>query len=271
METQTKQKFTFFWSGTFSQWNPSDFIVDGIKFTHAEQYMMYGKAMLFNDAATAEKVMQASHPRDQKALGRTVANFDKDVWEKHCKEIVYAGNYAKFIQNPSMLAELMATGDTELVEASPKDTIWGIGLSEEDPRAQSKETWQGTNWLGIILTKLREDLKRNSIKPIIDYDDYLKADIRMCEILSVEKIKGKDKLYKLEINTGFEKRIVVSGIAHQISSEQLLNKKFPFVLNLAPRKLGGVDSNGMIVMSEGSDGKFYSIGDDKTEIGSIVI
>lgn len=268
----TKQKFKFFWGGTFSQWAPSIFILDDRRFTHAEQYMMYKKAILFSDIETAEKIMQADHPRQQKALGRTVKDFDKDLWSQHCKQFVYDANYAKFTQNTEMLKELMKTGDMELVEASPEDKIWGIGLAEEDPRAKNKETWQGLNWLGETLTKLREDLKKTPpIKEQISIDDFIKIDIRICEILSVEKIENKDKLYKLEINTGTEKRIVVSGIAQQFTPNQLLNKKFPFVLNLPPRKIGGILSDGMIMLSSGADGKYYAFGDENTEIGAIVV
>lgn len=110
-----------------------------------------------------------------------------------------------------------------------------------------------------------------SNKPEISFDDYMKVDIRICEIVSVEKIEKKDKLYKLVINTGFDNRVVVSGIAHQFSPEQLLNKKFPFVLNLPVRKIANIDSNGMIVLSSGADGTYYSIGDENTAVGSIVI
>ena len=262
METQTKQKFTFFWGGIFSQWAPSEFTIDGIKFSHAEQYMMYKKAMLFSDTETANKVLAAASPREQKALGRTVSNFNKDLWEQNCKQYVYDANYAKFTQNFMLLTGLMDTGDTELVEASPEDKIWGIGLGEEDSRAQNKETWQGTNWLGETLTKLREDLKTKDLKKMVEYnllppikptitiEDYDKLDIRLCQIISVEKVEKKDKLYKLQIDTGIDKRIVVSSIAHLFTPEQLLWKTLPFVLNLAPREIAKIESNGMIILAD---------------------
>ena len=112
---------------------------------------------------------------------------------------------------------------------------------------------------------------KNSTKPELSYDDLMKADIRICEILSVEKVEKKDRLYKLEINTGFDKRVVVSSIAHKITPEQLLNKKFPFVLNLAPRPIANIVSEAMIVLSEGSDGKLYEVGDQNAEVGSKLI
>lgn len=262
IEIPTGQKFTFFWGGIFSQWAPSEFTIDGMKFSHAEQYMMYKKAMLFGDTETANEIMKAAHPREQKALGRKVKGFDKDLWEQNCKQYVYDANYAKFTQNFMLLTGLMATGDTELVEASPEDKIWGIGLADTDPRAQNKETWQGTNWLGEILTKLREDLKTKDlkkmvqhnllppIKPEISYEDYEKLDIRLCQIISVEKVEKKDKLYKLEIDTGVDKRVVVSAIAHLFKPEELLLKVLPFVLNLKPREIAKIESHGMIVLAD---------------------
>lgn len=162
MEKSTSEKFTFFWKkdSPFSQWhdNHSVFYLEGIKFYCTEQYMMYCKAMLFGDYKTAEKMKQKEHPNNYKKWGREVKNFDKELWEKNCKQIVYRGNFAKFTQNARLLNELFNTKGTTLVEASPYDTIWGIGLKEDDQRAHSRDTWLGTNWLGEILTELREDL-----------------------------------------------------------------------------------------------------------------
>ncbi len=109
------------------------------------------------------------------------------------------------------------------------------------------------------------------IKSEISFDDFMKVDIRVCEIISVEKVEKKDRLYKLEINTGIDKRTVVSSIAHQVTVEQLLNKKFPFVLNLAPRPIANIVSEAMIIMSIGSDGNLYEVGNQNSKVGSIVI
>lgn len=115
-----------------------------------------------------------------------------------------------------------------------------------------------------------ETKKFPPIKEPISYEDYQKLDVRICAVLSAEKVKGKNKLYKLEVDTGVDKRIVVSGIAHQISISQLVGYSFPFLLNLPPRKIAGIESNGMIILAEGSDEKFYLPGEPNTEIGSIV-
>lgn len=157
---QMEEKFTFFYrtASEFSQWHPCEFEIDGNHFNCAEQWMMYGKATLFGDEEIAQKILRTSHPRDQKKLGRKVKNFDDATWQANAKEIVYQGNYAKFTQNDKLKEVLLATAGTTLVEASPTDKIWGIGLDENDARAYSRETWQGTNWLGEVLTQLREDL-----------------------------------------------------------------------------------------------------------------
>lgn len=163
-DTVKKEEFAFFWGGTMSNWAPSKFIIDGVQFSCGEQYMMYKKALMFGDFESAKKIMNTSNPRDQKALGRKVKGFDKLTWETYCRKIVYDGNVAKFTQNPDMLDELMFTVNRTIVEASPKDDIWGIGLSADDPRAKDRSTWLGTNWLGEAIEKVREDLISGKIK-----------------------------------------------------------------------------------------------------------
>lgn len=152
--------FTFFFTeaSPFSQWHRCRFEADGRVFNCMEQYMMLGKARLFGDAETGEKIMAADHPRQHKALGRKVTPFDDKVWRRERENIVLAGNRAKFTQNPDLLAVLLATKGTTLVEASPYDRIWGIGLGAKDPRAQDPAQWRGQNLLGKILTQLRGEL-----------------------------------------------------------------------------------------------------------------
>lgn len=154
------ENFTFFWSNKspFSNWYRAEFEVNNVRFNCSEQYMMYKKAVLFNDDTIANKIIAASNPGKQKALGRQVKNFNQEIWEDNCKQIVYDANYAKFTQNEPLLKALLKTKGTTLVEASPVDTIWGIGLAEDDPRASDRTKWKGTNWLGEILTELRENL-----------------------------------------------------------------------------------------------------------------
>jgi ribA/ribD-fused uncharacterized protein len=152
--------FTFFFTeaSPFSQWYRCTFTVDGKSFNCAEQYMMYGKAMLFEDTASAAKILEADHPRQHKALGRKVTPFDDKKWRSAREAIVMAGNRAKFTQNAELRELLLATASTTLVEASPYDKIWGIGLAASDPRAQDPAQWKGQNLLGKILTTLRDEL-----------------------------------------------------------------------------------------------------------------
>jgi methionyl-tRNA synthetase len=112
------------------------------------------------------------------------------------------------------------------------------------------------------------------IKPEITFEEFLKLDIRLCQILSVEKVEGKDKLYKMEINTGIDQRTVVSAIAQIYTPEELRNKVLPFVLNLTPRKIAGIESKAMIILAESqANNKTFQISaeDNVATIGSIVI
>ncbi len=158
------EKFTFFWRGYLGQWNRSPFTVGGVIYSCAEKFMMAGKARLFSDFETLEKIMKADKPKVQKDLGREVKNFDLEVWNLHARDIVYEGNKNKFNQHPDLKKQLLLTTGTTLVEASPYDTIWGIGLGEDDPRAMNRSMWLGKNWLGETLTRLRDDfLKEENV------------------------------------------------------------------------------------------------------------
>ena len=157
----TDEKFTFFaaTSSPFSQWYPgAPFKKFGITFATAEHFMMWRKGQVFGaDQALLDAIL-AADARGTKALGRKVPNFDARIWNVVARPIVAEGNYAKFSQNPSILTTLLATEGTTLVEAAPWDKIWGIGLAADDPRAQSRDTWLGTNWLGEVQTEVRETL-----------------------------------------------------------------------------------------------------------------
>ena len=141
-----------------SQWYPARFRVDSVAYPSAEHYMMAEKARFFGDSAKRQQILQAPTPAAAKALGREVGNFDADRWSQARVDIVIAGNLAKFAQNPALEAFLMGTGDQILVEASPVDLIWGIGLAENDPAAADPWAWRGENLLGFALMAVREKL-----------------------------------------------------------------------------------------------------------------
>ena len=152
------EAFTFFWKSRLSQWHRSPFVVGGVTFTCAEQYMMYAKAMLFGDREAAGRVLAAETPAEQQAIGRAVRGFDEGVWAMFREGVVFAGNYARFGQNAADRELLLATRGTTLVEASPHDGVWGIGLAADDPRARDRAQWRGLNLLGEALTRVREVL-----------------------------------------------------------------------------------------------------------------
>jgi ribA/ribD-fused uncharacterized protein len=161
--------YRYFWGHTprpdgtltdavFSQWWRSGFEEDGQRYSSAEQFMMAGKARLFGDDATLAKILAAHEPAAVKRLGREVRGFDDAAWEQARFALVTRGNVAKFGADPALRTYLRATGDELLVEASPSDVIWGIGLGRDDPRAADPRTWRGRNLLGFALVAAREAL-----------------------------------------------------------------------------------------------------------------
>ncbi|MEU3018434.1 MULTISPECIES: NADAR family protein [unclassified Nocardiopsis] len=141
-----------------SQWWPADFSVDGVSFPTAEHFMMAGKARLFGDAEAHDRIVAAGHPRDAKTIGRQVRGFDQRVWERERFEIVVRGSVAKFGQNEDLLAFLLGTAQRVLVEASPRDRIWGIGLGRDHEHAERPRHWRGRNLLGFALMEARARL-----------------------------------------------------------------------------------------------------------------
>lgn len=156
------QQFTFFWGSDspFSNWYPQWFTHQGIQYNCSEQFMMYQKARLFKDFDVAEMIMEQTSPRKQKFLGRMVRGFDNNVWMTECEEIMVPGLVSKFQQDTYSLNTLLDTEDSIIVEASPYDKIWGIGMTEDDPRATDPSKWEGKNLLGICLMKVRDVIRR---------------------------------------------------------------------------------------------------------------
>ncbi|QDT65542.1 NADAR family protein [Calycomorphotria hydatis] len=143
-----------------SQWFQAAFTVEDQFFPTAEHWMMASKARLFDDQETLSQILRAPDPKTAKQLGRKVRNFDDAVWRDNARRLVTEGNIAKFDQNEPLKQFLIATSECVLVEASPHDRIWGIGLKSDDDRAQHPDTWQGQNLLGFALMDVREALKQ---------------------------------------------------------------------------------------------------------------
>lgn len=150
--------FAPFIKGVFGQWHRTPFRLADKDFLTAEQWMMYLKAILFDDADIAKQIAESGDPAVQKRLGQTVRGFDQSVWDRWKIDIVYRGNLAKFSQNDGALRQLSNSGDAMLVEANPHDWIWGIGRAIDDPLGHQPTNRRGENLLGRILTKVRQDL-----------------------------------------------------------------------------------------------------------------
>jgi ribA/ribD-fused uncharacterized protein len=147
-----------FLRGVFSQWHVTAFVIEGETFNTAEQWMMASKARLFADAQSARRIMATPDPVQQKRLGQSVSPFASETWDARKVDIVLRGNLAKFEQNDGARRQLLATGEAMLVEANPRDWIWGCGLAADDPGIQSPAAWRGENLLGRILTLVRQTL-----------------------------------------------------------------------------------------------------------------
>ncbi|XP_041358894.1 N-glycosidase Npun_R5314-like [Gigantopelta aegis] len=157
---EAKTKYEYFWKeeSPFSQWYPAKFKDGNQSYMCAEQYMMHRKAVLFRDQESAMKILHSQDPKVQKSLGRKVKNWDQELWDKSCRQTVKEASRLKFSQNPNLKKILFDTFPKTLVEASPVDTIWGIGYAADHPNAWDEATWRGQNLLGYVLTEVRNDM-----------------------------------------------------------------------------------------------------------------
>ena len=169
-------KFVWFWGHTpppsrqlgpwvFSQWADLGFDVDGMAYPTAEHFMMAEKARLFGDESRRAEILAAPSPGAAKAVGRAVAGFDEAVWAQHRFDIVVRGSVAKFSVSAALRDYLVGTGDRVLVESSPRDRIWGIGMGRENPAADRPSRWRGENLLGFALMAARARLRSGQGPP----------------------------------------------------------------------------------------------------------
>ncbi|UFQ18365.1 MULTISPECIES: NADAR family protein [Streptomyces] len=166
-------KYLHFWGHTprrdgtlgascLSQWWPSPFTVDGVAYATAEHWMMAAKARLFDDAGAERAVLAARTPAEAKNAGRLVRGFDEAIWARERFGVVVTGSVHKFASDPALRDFLLGTGERVLVEASPLDRVWGVGLAADDPRIQDPEKWRGANLLGFALMGARGRLQREA-------------------------------------------------------------------------------------------------------------
>ena len=178
MESEQTEKYIFFWGhkeekkeeitkSCLSQWYDCSFEIDGILYNTAEQYMMSQKALLFNDNGTNKKIMGVKDPKQYKKLGRQVKNFSSNLWDEKKFDIVVKGNLAKFSQNENLKQFLLNTKNKILVEASPYDKIWGIGMAQDDKDIYNQDKWKGENLLGKALMKVREIIKKEKFPKVL--------------------------------------------------------------------------------------------------------
>jgi ribA/ribD-fused uncharacterized protein len=135
--------FYFGEESEFSHWYKCKFVIDGKTFCCAGQYIMYKKALLFNDDVVAAKILNSSDAKRHHYLGKQVKHFDKAIWQKHCMQYSFEANLAKFGQNPGLRKLLLKTSESRFAEASPYDRIWGIGLSKSNPKIYDRKNWRG--------------------------------------------------------------------------------------------------------------------------------
>jgi ribA/ribD-fused uncharacterized protein len=175
VESGKKVTYLFFWghqptmdgsitNSCLSNWYQAPFASDGIIYPTTEHYMMAKKALLFHDPQTYQEILEAKTPKEAKELGRKVNGYRDEVWNVHRQEIVVAGNEAKFSQHPDLKQFLLSTRNTVLVEASPYDRIWGIGMAADQQDIDNPKAWKGLNLLGFALMEVRNRLDTSRIQ-----------------------------------------------------------------------------------------------------------
>ncbi|MEI0796540.1 NADAR family protein [Brachyspira pilosicoli] len=169
--TNDKKEVT---KSSLSQWYIKDFKENDLLFNCMEKYMMYNKALLFDDKDIANEILNNNQPKAIKELGRKVKNFNDELWDKMKYKIVFTGNYYKFSQNADLRNFLLSTKNKVLVEASPYDKVWGIKMKYDDENIENPFFWKGENLLGFALMEARDEIKRvYENYDLIDWSNFL--------------------------------------------------------------------------------------------------
>lgn len=153
----------FFWGSEFSNWYDCKYKnirYKGVTFFNSEQAFMWEKAVFFGDMETAKKIVETPNPKEAKMLGRKVKGFDAQKWSEVSYQIMVDVNYAKYSQNFRLKNTLLETEDKIIVEASPYDQIWGIGMHWDDDDCLDEAKWKGQNLLGKALMEVRGMLNK---------------------------------------------------------------------------------------------------------------
>jgi ribA/ribD-fused uncharacterized protein len=161
LDMKVTDKFVFFWGkqDIYSNFYYMPFKHQGILFKWSEQAVMYRKAMLFGATKIAQQILKAQTPDECKKLGRSrQIAFSEDVWIEN-RENVYKEVLLDKFSTPILKKRILETVDKTLVEASPFDKIWGIGLADDHPYAEVPNKWKGLNLLGKILMEVRSELQ----------------------------------------------------------------------------------------------------------------
>lgn len=151
---QTKTHI-YFWGSIFSNFHPIEFWHQGNLFANSEQAFMWRKAVFFKDFDTALKILNTTNPQEAKSLGRKVKYYNDVRWNQVREQIMYEVNIDKY-ENEELQKLLLSTKNLIIVESSPVDKIWGVGLSKEDPKILDEKNWNGLNLLGKVLMRVRE-------------------------------------------------------------------------------------------------------------------
>lgn len=157
-----QENIIYFWkpnqaNGWLGNWFSSPFTVDGKNFVNSEHYFMWKKILMFQPELE-DTILKMTNPKDMKYLGGKVKNYDDVIWGSARYGIMKAAVTEKFKQSPELKAQLLSTGNAILVEASPYDRIWGIGMNAQQAR-NSKDGFLGQNLLGKVLMEVRDELK----------------------------------------------------------------------------------------------------------------
>ena len=150
--------------GCFSNWYPAKFNYAGNHFGNVGQFVMYHKAMLFNEEDWAEMIMLTSDPQKCNKIGSLpFKHFDSDLWDEQSRIILKRGVKAKFSQNVMLRNVLLGTGNALLALCSPYDKKWGTGIGIDNPDYRRVDKWTGENLLGTILMEVRDELRHEDL------------------------------------------------------------------------------------------------------------